>query len=105
MTLNLDFINFTLISIVAFGSIVIGFIGFYITMTITVKNNISPDSKREISEIKKKLNVLENQHYMLNLDIEKSRQKLGKSTDFLESLKSKTYNVDMDKIRKELENQ
>lgn len=104
MSLNVELIGYSIIAIVLIGSLVIGLIGFYIAMSISSKKNVPVEQKNEVVEIKKKLSVLDNQYYMLNLDVEKSRQKLGKSTDFLESLKSKTYNIDIEKIKQELEN-
>lgn len=103
MTLNLELISYTFIIIVLVGSFIFGLICFYIAMSISKKKNFSKEKQNEVILIQKKLNVLENQHYMLNLDIEKSRQKLGKSTSFLDSLKGKTYNVDIEKLKKELE--
>ena len=61
------------------------------------------EKEAEVKKLKTEISHMENQHYMLSLDVEKSRQKLTKSVSFLESLKEKTKDANIEEMKKHLE--
>ena len=86
-------------------SFFIGIILFVVLFIIGKSHGRDEDAVAETKALKAELKTMENKHYMLSLDVEKSRQKLAKSNAFLDGLKAKTHNVDMNQIKKDLEDE